>query len=566
VRVAAALIVLAIGGIARPLLAANARSEAAALDALNKAEGDYLSMDYAAGAARLDKALRVCAPANCSAGTQAALLRDVGTMEFRAGDKAYAVKAFGEALKLEPAIDLNPSYDAPDLRAAWEEVKTPGTGRPPATAPTRPAAAEPSVPPPPPPAPPPPPVVHVVPPPPTFDQPKGDFAHTPVAEQRIDTPLPVHIEGGPAGVHHVVLRYKHSGESDDAQWRYTVLSPAGKGWEALIPCDAVLAGTVRYYIQAYDKDMDPVGAGGDAKHPYQVPIREELAGKPPHLPDKSPPRACHEKAKTEEAPKSEKETPNAPAATGSARERVAEKPAEARNGDGPLRRWWVGVSMNFDLVQLPSGNNLCHLTPSGLPDNDKHIYCTDSSGADFPAGQAVNGELSPGNAGQSSGGTVPADLRFFASVDYAVDANFLVGGRAGWVFLRYPGKSAVADNYAVGNGFYGEARATYVVGKDALRRAPIASLFFAGAGVSAFDAHTSSSVSLNAGTPAAKQVPVNLWWTNGPLGEFLDFGGGVRYAPLPQVAVIGALRLNLSFGNNGLIPTLGPEIGGQFGF
>src|SRR6516225_7518909 len=90
------LVVLTLAAMARPAFAVNPRVEAAALDALSKAEGDFLGMNYASGAARLDKALRACAPANCSAGTQAALLRDIGTMEFRAGDRGFATKAFTE--------------------------------------------------------------------------------------------------------------------------------------------------------------------------------------------------------------------------------------------------------------------------------------------------------------------------------------------------------------------------------------------------------------------------------------------------------------------------------------
>jgi hypothetical protein len=169
VRAGPVFIALIMVALTRPALAANPRAENAALETLSKAEGDFLAMNYASGAARLDKALRACAPSNCSLSTQAALLRDIGTMEFRAGDKGFATKAFTEALKLQPNIDLNPSYDSPDLRAAWVEVK--GGGAPPAppvAAPAPPGAAGPG------PGP-------GVAPPPTFQQPTGDFIHTPAA-------------------------------------------------------------------------------------------------------------------------------------------------------------------------------------------------------------------------------------------------------------------------------------------------------------------------------------------------------------------------------------------------
>ena len=557
-------IALAAVVLTRPLFAANPRAEAAALAALTKAETDYLSMNYASGAARLDKALRGCAPANCSAGTQAALLRDIGTMEFRAGDRGFANKAFGEALKLQPTIDLNPSYDSPDLRAAWNEVKSPGAPAP-AAGTTPPPAGEP--------APPPEPKAPVVPPPPTYPQPtKGDFVHTPIPEQKIDVPLPVYIEGGPSGVYHVILRYKHSEENDDAEWNHMDLGHVGKGWGGLIPCNAVVGGIMRYYIQAYNKDMDPVGANGDAKNPYQVPIREELAGPAPHLPNKNPPKICHEKPKPEPPEKEGATAKGDKADTGGEadKEGKEEEKAERPRTSGGLRRYWVGGGLSLDFVQMPSGTDLCRLNPNtALPANDKHIYCTDSSGTDFPprsaTGRQINTAETMGNAGQSNGGFVPGDLRLFVSFDYAINANFLVGARVGYVLLRYPGQNAVTDNYAFGTGFWGELRLTAVLGRDALKREGIAPLFFAGGGVSAFDAHTSGTVILtNPTTMKQQSVPVDMWWTNGP--GFIDLGGGVRYAPTSQIGIVGALRVNLSFGNNGLISALGPEISAQYGF
>jgi hypothetical protein len=573
----------------RPVLAANSHAEIAALDALNQAESDYLGMNYASGAARLDKALRGCAPANCSSGTQAALLRDIGTMEFRAGDKGFAVRAFSEALKLHPTIDLNPSYDSPDLRAAWDEVKKGSvapSAPPPAPLVAAPAAplaraapATPAAPPAllPPPARVAPPAPLPVQPPPVLSQPaKGDFVHTPAAEQRVDTPLPVFIEGGPPEAYRIIVRYKHSKERDDAEWGHVDLVHLVRGWGALIPCNDIVLGTMRYYIQAYNKDMDPVGANGDAKTPYQVPLREELAGPPPHLPNKMPPKACHAKTAAE-----------GPAKEGEETEPASESPREVKNEDKdihratqtptePLRHWWIGVGLHFDFLQMPQGADLCRLNPaSAQPANDSHVYCyAPDRGADFPArttaGGVENTELQAGTAGSSGGGITLANLRLFATIDYAVNPNILIGARGGYVLLTYPGTTAVTDGYAFGSGVYVEARVTGVIGKDALRREGVAPIAFAGVGASAFDAHTSGTATLcPTASPACTvikptTVNVDMWRTNGP--GFIDFGGGVRYAPTTQFGLIGALRVNLSFGNNGLVPTVGPEISGQIGF
>src|SRR5579883_971956 len=421
VRAACVIVcIAATTALTRPAEAANARAEAAAQSALGKAESDFLAMNYATAAARLDKALRTCAPTNCSIATQAALLRDIGTMEFRAGDRGLAGNAFREAIKLQPNIDLNPSYDSPDLRAAWAEIKGGGAPAPapaPAQSPTASPepAASPSAP--------------AVPPPPTFPQPTGDFTHTPVPEQKTDTPLPIYVEGGPVGVSHVIVRYKSQEEGDESEWNHIDLARVSNGWGGTIPCNAVLAGTVRYFIQAYNRDMDPVASNGDAKKPYQVPIREELHGPAPHLPGRAPPKACHATAKAKAAappppPTQQQETssegqpatdcePGTPGCDKHVEktdtdEEPAPKAAPASRMKAP--RIWVWASFALDILSIPAGDNLCLLHPNGpmggQPLNDKLIHCTDPGNADFPTrnpaiGPGLNMQMFNNGMGQA---------------------------------------------------------------------------------------------------------------------------------------------------------------------
>ena len=75
--------------------AVDRRAEAAAKVAINKASSDYLATNYDAAATRLQKALRVCGAKRCTPGTRAALLRDLGTMQFRSGDVGAAKKTLG---------------------------------------------------------------------------------------------------------------------------------------------------------------------------------------------------------------------------------------------------------------------------------------------------------------------------------------------------------------------------------------------------------------------------------------------------------------------------------------
>ncbi len=103
--------------------AADARVEAAAQSALKRAATDYRGKRYVAAAARLEKAAHACEPDKCLSDTRAALLRDLGTMQFRHGDTDAASKSFTEALALESDLALNPHYETPDLQSAWDDAK-----------------------------------------------------------------------------------------------------------------------------------------------------------------------------------------------------------------------------------------------------------------------------------------------------------------------------------------------------------------------------------------------------------------------------------------------------------
>jgi hypothetical protein len=224
----------------------------------------------------------------------------------------------------------------------------------------------------------------------------------------------------------------------------------------------------------------------------------------------------------------------------------------------------VGASLAIDFLQLPSGDDLCRLTPAAQPANPANYYCTLPDGSDFPARNAAggmeNGSLVPGQAGHVDGGIGSGNVRAILSIEYAPLPNLLVGGRVGYVFNTYTGTSARTDGRASGP-LHLEIRGTYLFGRIPLRQTGFAPMAFAGGGFSEFDRHTTASVSLR---NLAGQQPVNVWLTDGPF--FAVLGGGVRYSFSPRAAFTGALRLNGAFGSNGLLFTYGPEIGMAYGF
>jgi len=148
-----------------------------------------------------------------------------------------------------------------------------------------------------------------------------------------------------------------------------------------------------------------------------------------------------------------------------------------------------------------------------------------------------------------------------------------VGVRLGVTLFPYPGSAAVSDGRAFGTRFYGELRGTWVFGENALGTQGFKPLVMVGAGAAQFDGHVSSGVAYCTAQPLPTKGPcgaafatgqVNIWETSGP--GFGMLGGGLRWAATDNIALVGAARLNLSFGANGLVPTFGPEITAQYGF
>jgi hypothetical protein len=498
-------------------LAIDKRAEAAAKAAIRKASSDYLATNYDAAATRLKKAVRVCGARKCTPGTVAALLRDLGTMQFRSGDLGAAKQSWADALKAQADIALNPDYDTPDLRAAFEEARG-TTGA-------------------------------------MGEQPSGDFAHTPAGEGKVNTPLPVYAEYPGSGVVvRVVVKYKGAAMSD---WGKVDLKRNGSGWGGLIPCTGVTKGVMRYWVQGFDDGGDPVGSSGDPKHPYTVAIKDDYSGDAPHLPGQQPPRSCGEDTEcppglpgcaAEEEPKGGGE--------GEKTEESAEKAAP-----GAYARWWFGLTGAVDFLSLPAGQDVCLLNPGNAqPVNNASYYCTNPDGSDFPRrtdGGAQNSQIQRGQAGAVPGGFQPGNVRILFAFDYALSASFLVGARGGYVANAYTGQAAVKDGRAFGSNIDLEARATYLFGDHPLANIGFAPMVFAGLGVSEFDGHTTTIVTL------VSQQPVNAWVTDGPF--FLDVGGGARYAFSPRAAFSMALRINAALGN-GFLATYGPEVGIQYGF
>jgi hypothetical protein len=486
---------------------AGAREEAAAKAALTHAVAEHHAHHYGRALEVLSKAEKACEPDRCSPSTLAALLRDMGTMQLLDGDEDKARGNFSAALAFDSSIDLNPAYAANDVRAIWNELKSPGAA-------------------------------------PAASQPSGDFDHTPAQEQKKDVPLPVYVEyHGSAHPASVVVRYAASGTND---YRRMQLARVGHGWGGVIPCGAVKLGTLHYYFQGLDADSLPILDSGDKRHPYSVPIKQALDGPKPHLPGHRAPTMCGEGLDDEEESRAtnvENENPETPKA----------KPT----GPATYSRIWLGISGSMDFTFVPAGTDVCARDASnnGAP-VDPNWSCTSNTpeGTDFPSGKGENATLVPGNAGEVNNGLQPGNVRVKATFDFAITPNLLLGVAVGYVAGAYQG--GVSPKFIP---IHLEARATWIFGSEPLMKSGFNVYAQLAGGAAEYDANLTVRVGQN---NVAGMRPVQAWHVGGP--GFVALEGGLRYAFSPRAALSLGIRGTAAFGVS-FFPAFGPDVSLQFG-
>lgn len=531
-----ALALVAIFFATRPALALDEATEKGAKRALVQAEGDYATGESAKAIARIDKALANCGNDKCSKETRAALLRDRGSLQVLRGQHDTGVATFGEALRLVPGIALNDTYATAEVRAAFSEAH--GQDEKPLVQPA-----------------------------------PGDFAFEPVTEQAENTPIPIYVEfaeGSPPA--RVVVKYRNAAMSS---YKPLVLTKMFNGWGGMIPCGDVKNGVLRYYIQGFDSDNEPILNSGDPKHPFMLRVRAEISGKAPSLPGKPPPAKCgggggaatpegttNEEEPIETTPKLEDGTKcqsDDECASGSCGDGVCTSEIRSRNR---YARVWLGISGSIDFEPMPSGNDVCALTPQAGP-VDTNFYCTTPDGNDFPSRQspAENATLGTGNAGQAPGGFQAGNVRLMATLDYALSQHLLVGARIGLVLDTYGGSAAKSEGKEFFAPVHFEARGTYIFGADPLQRAGFRPLILVNAGLADFDEDTTVLVQQKG---VAGSRPITAWHFGGPV--FVGAGAGVRFAISPYHAFVTALKVEGAIGGSGFMPVISPEIGAQVGF
>ena len=527
---AAASITLAALSSSQPAAAINAKVEAAAKVAIDKAAQEVSAGKIDGAMKRLQTALAACGIDKCSAPTKAALIRDSAAVEFKRGNREAGTNALVQAFGVDPALEPNAKYDVSEMKSEWEPAKEE-------------AAAT------------------------KGPKPTGDFTHAPASEQSVNTPLPVYVEySGANKLVKVTLKYKGTGMRE---FKRVPLAKNGSGWAATIPCGDVKRGGVRYYVEGFDQGGDIVASSGSPTQAYGVPIRTKISGPAPSLPGASAPKACSEGAADGGG-----ETTAAGAIgaacgesseckSGVCAEGVCAEAPKKKEASGDAPRFWLGIAGSLDFISLPAASDACLRQQTGSTAGSALngvYYCTNPDGTNFPAGPNENATMLKGKSGQADGGFTPSDVRVMITFDIRAGSNFLVGGRLGYVFNRYKGSDAIDLGHGLHTPIHVEARLTYVFGEAPLATAGFAPYLFASGGFTEFDGMSRVTVTTTLVTDQEKQA----WLTGGPW--FVAGGGGLRYAFTPNKAVLLGLRIAGTPGPTGFMPLYAPELQLAYGF
>jgi hypothetical protein len=185
-------------------------------------------------------------------------------------DRNRGLQQFVQALKINPALKLDPAVASPELEEVWSAArkqagvtgKEPGGKEPGGKEPggKEPGGKEPGE------------GDHGK----NGEEPKG-LIHSPIDEAHPGEPLTVKVQvGSDIGAAKVFLLYRQSGQAD-----YTPLQMKNNGgaeFVAIIPGGDVGDRPLQYYIEARDKKGRPLVGSGSAPNPYIVTLSESAPG------------------------------------------------------------------------------------------------------------------------------------------------------------------------------------------------------------------------------------------------------------------------------------------------
>jgi hypothetical protein len=535
--VAAALAIALLGA-----AAAAAPKDGQAEKAHSKAmEEAYLESRFDDAVDILQKAIDACGSSGCTPKIKGRLYIDLGTVQSGGLDKHdAAVDAFVEALKVDRGAALDPDYVKKEIQKAFDEAKGKVKDEPAAPAASSGGGA------------------------------RGDLEHDPHPEQKVNTPLPIHVVvPEKPKVARVVVRYRDVGGDEI---REKELEKAGQAFRGNIPCEAtVKEGALEYWIVAEDKDGEVVATKGSEDAPLSTEIRAQIEGKAPRWPGFAPPESCSKGTGRQCVDDSDclsGETCSGTECLASA-EPIEPDDVDGDEGGDELRRSWISLWFAPDLAMV-SGDDVC--SPSGQSENG--FVCLRENGTHY-LGNPTQGQANNVNFGFGMG-----PVRLGVAYDHLIGDNLTLGARLGWAF---GGASATDDEGVAFIPVHVEGRLAYYVTKDPFAQTGARPYVFLGGGLAQVDVPVDVEVLENGETceaedpddfesPCTAELPGGgveprrqtlTAYKQAGLG-FAAAGFGVAIAPADPVAIHLGARIGVTFPV--VVPVVAPELGVAVGF
>ena len=570
---------------------------------------DFLNLDYPSAIRKLQTAATKCGSDRCSPAVRGAVLRDLGAMMILGGSVEEGKANFGLAVAADATLELDPAYKNPRLEAAWATAKGQAPPPPP------PASAAPPTPQPPRGEQPQGDFKHTPAPEQTVRTPLPVYTEY-TGSETLKRVLVKYKGPGMSDWKPLDLQQMGDGWGGLIPCADVTEGSMQYFLQGFSPSDDPVA-TSGSRTAPYNVAVKPSIQGPEPSLPGKDPPKQcgELVGAecPPNFPGCNNKKAAGEDCghdadcqsnscvggKCEDKKGGGEECSNdAACASGSciegkcsaAKKNLGEdcessdecdsgscKEGKCAGGgaSSSYHRMWGGIGVALDVLGVPGEDDVCALSSMGtavLTSGSPYVCYDPNQKTDFPGGGLPGKTLNraidisdPNRLDFVKGGLASGPLTLFASFDYALTPNWLVGARAGYEFLTYPG-SIPGPAFAP---VRLEARVTYLLGPRAINQS-LAPVFFAGVGAGEFDAMVPVKVTLTA-PPSPYQTGVvqeNAWLTAGPV--YATAGGGLRLAfggEKKNIALTGLIKLEGAFGGtSGFLFGVAPELAVQYGF
>lgn len=239
---------------------------------------DYQNLEIDRAMERLQSADRACANNGCSPRVAARVQMAMGIVAVGGQQNTeIGIESMVRALRLFADIEPDAMLVTSEITAAFEQARQRvrgGHASASGTNPTSPTSAS------------------------GTNSSGGTLLHSPAPEQLANTPLPVYVEPASAlDAAHVYVFFRGNGMR---AFERREMTRVANGFGTEIPCAAMIAPAMEYYVQAVDGTDRSIASVGSEASPVRVDIVRTRSHPAATLPGRAPPETCA--ADTEECP------------------------------------------------------------------------------------------------------------------------------------------------------------------------------------------------------------------------------------------------------------------------